>query len=185
MKKIASTLLRFGPPLAGEPSVFFGVFEMMFESVRMNVSHMPGLVAEPLDDRQRVADRLVLRLAVARVGPREHALAPGAPRPRPGRALIAPGAGPTAWACSGVAARAPSATGCATASQAHAAMPNDKRQCQATCHLYVLSPSAVLAALSAPASFSILLRGRSRRAPAAPPCTSASRGPSPRRAPPA
>ena len=75
MKKIASTLLRFGPPLAAEPSVFFGAFEMMFESVRMKVSHMPGLVAEPLDHRERVADRLVLRLAVARVGPREHALA--------------------------------------------------------------------------------------------------------------
>ena len=83
MKKIASTLLRFGPPLAGEPSVFFGVFEMMFESVRMNVSHMPGLVAEPLDDRERVADRLVLRLAVARVGPREHALRAAPPPPRP------------------------------------------------------------------------------------------------------
>ena len=41
MKKIASTLLRFGPPLAADPSVFFGVFEMMFESVRMNVSHCP------------------------------------------------------------------------------------------------------------------------------------------------
>ncbi len=32
-----------------------------------------GLVAEPLDGRQRMADRIVLRLAVAGVGPREHA----------------------------------------------------------------------------------------------------------------
>ena len=41
MKKIASTLLRLGPPLAGDPSVFFGALAMMFESVRMKVSHMP------------------------------------------------------------------------------------------------------------------------------------------------
>jgi len=41
MKKMASTLLRLGPPLAGVPSVFFGVLAMMFESVRMNVSHRP------------------------------------------------------------------------------------------------------------------------------------------------
>ena len=38
MKKIASTLLRFGPPLAGCAVVFSGVFEMMLESVRMYVS---------------------------------------------------------------------------------------------------------------------------------------------------
>ena len=41
MKKIASTLLRLGPPLAGEPSVFLGAAAMMFESVRMKVSHIP------------------------------------------------------------------------------------------------------------------------------------------------
>ena len=41
MKKMASTLLRFGPPLAGDRSVFFGAFAAMCESVRMNVSHMP------------------------------------------------------------------------------------------------------------------------------------------------
>jgi hypothetical protein len=38
MKKIASTLLRFGPPLAGSPLVLSGVLEMMCESVRMKVS---------------------------------------------------------------------------------------------------------------------------------------------------
>ena len=56
MKKIASTLLRLGPPLAADPSVFFGAFAMMFESVRMKVSHSARLVAEPLDDGKRMAD---------------------------------------------------------------------------------------------------------------------------------
>ena len=30
---MASTFVRLGPPLAGVPSVFFGVFAMVFESV--------------------------------------------------------------------------------------------------------------------------------------------------------
>ena len=34
-KKIASTLMRSGPPLAGFPSVIVGCFEMLLESVRM------------------------------------------------------------------------------------------------------------------------------------------------------
>src|SRR5689334_17006057 len=34
----------------------------------------PGVVTEPLDDGEGVADRLMLRLPVARVGPGEHAL---------------------------------------------------------------------------------------------------------------
>ena len=41
LKKIASTFARLGPPLAGVPSVFFGVLEMMLESVRMSVSQRP------------------------------------------------------------------------------------------------------------------------------------------------
>ena len=43
----------------------------------MKVSHSPLVVSEMLDRRQRVADRLVLRLPVPRIGPRQHALARG------------------------------------------------------------------------------------------------------------
>ena len=41
-KKMPSTLLRLGPPLAGEPSVFCAWSKIMLESVRMNVSHSLG-----------------------------------------------------------------------------------------------------------------------------------------------
>ena len=75
MKKIASTLFRFGPPLAGSPSVFCGVFEMMWESVRMIGVVGARLIAEPLDHRERVRDRVVLRDAVPRVRPGQHRLA--------------------------------------------------------------------------------------------------------------
>ena len=40
-KKIASTLLRLGPPLAGMPVVISGCFATMLESVRMYVSYVP------------------------------------------------------------------------------------------------------------------------------------------------
>ena len=43
MKKIASTLQRLGPPLAGSPVVIFGRREMMLESVRIQVLYAPDL----------------------------------------------------------------------------------------------------------------------------------------------
>ena len=43
MKKIASTLQRLGPPLAGSPVVIFGLREMMLLSVRIHVSNAPDL----------------------------------------------------------------------------------------------------------------------------------------------
>ena len=74
-KKIASTLRKLGPPLAGSPVVLCGCLR---DDVRVGADEGvvdARLVAETLDHRERVRHRVVLRDAVARVGPGEHDLA--------------------------------------------------------------------------------------------------------------
>ena len=106
-KKIASTLARLGPPLAGSP---VGHQRALRDDVRVGADVGvvgAGLVAEPLDDRERVRDRVVLGDAVAGVGPDEQRLArlrparaaASLPRPAPPcPAAGAPGGPVGAWA---------------------------------------------------------------------------------------
>ena len=50
MKKMASTLFRFGPPLASSPVVFCGVFEMMCGRYGCRCRRRRRLIPETLDD---------------------------------------------------------------------------------------------------------------------------------------
>ena len=89
-----------------------GLLRRLRNDVRVRADERVPLsrfVAEPLDDRERMADRLVLRLAVPRIGPREHAFPlrraalPRPPAALAARALARPALWPVAaWPCADV-----------------------------------------------------------------------------------